>query len=117
MPSGSFNTAGQVAEYTQVENRNRVSGRIGNVALVYPSAPQPPSIAYTHLLDNNDILTKGYQLTPTPPFPASVIVNIAGGGQQIAGVDYTVSNTGFLSWLGLALDGILSAGDTFITTY
>jgi hypothetical protein len=59
---------------------------------------------------------KAITLVQTPAASGEVMLDIAGGGAQFYGDDFVVS-VATLSWNGLALDGILSAGDKLRVAY
>jgi hypothetical protein len=63
-----------------------------------------------------DITAAEITLAETPDSPGEVMLDIIGGGPQEITVDFAVSgNT--LSWSGLALDGVLVAGDKLRVYY
>ena len=53
---------------------------------------------------------KQLTLSVAPSSPSEVMVDMIGGGAQHFSVDFTMSGSVF-DWSGLALDGILTAGD------
>lgn len=59
---------------------------------------------------------KSVVLSAPPVTPTSTILNIASAPAQFYGDDFTVSGS-TLSWSGLALDGILAAGDRLTIFY
>lgn len=67
-------------------------------------------------ISSGEATAKALTLIQTPSISSEVTLGIAGGGPQFYGDDYTVSGT-TLSWSGLALDGVLAAGDKLIIGY
>lgn len=61
-------------------------------------------------LTGGEITAKQLTLSGTPASPTNVLLDIIGGTAQEYSVDFTVSGT-TLSWNGLGLDGLLTAGD------
>jgi hypothetical protein len=67
-------------------------------------------------LSSTDI-TNGYVTLSTAPITAAnTILTVIGGPMQDYSIDYTVSGTQ-LSWSGLGLDGILTAGDKLVVQF
>jgi hypothetical protein len=71
---------------------------------------------YYHTLTGGDISAKQITLLTEPAEPTKVLLDWVGACSQIYGSDFTVSGS-VLSWSGLALDGILIAGDTLRVHY
>jgi len=67
-------------------------------------------------ISSGEATAKALTLVQTPSISSEVTLGISGGGFQFYGDDYTVSGT-TLSWSGLGLDGILSAGDKLVIGY
>lgn len=61
-------------------------------------------------ISSGEAASKSLTLSNTPSISGEVQLDVIGGGPQFYGSDFTVSGA-TLSWLGLALDGVLSAGD------
>ena len=59
---------------------------------------------------------KALTLAFTPSTASYVMVDVIGGSAQVFGSDYSVSGSS-LSWSGLGLDGVLSAGDKLRINY
>lgn len=68
-------------------------------------------------LDATAISNKYVTLSNAPVIPANVKAVVDGEGSQIYSVDYTMSTSVRLSWSGLALDGVLVAGDIVSVNY
>ena len=82
-----------------------------------PPVPVPPQIMLDEFtLDAQNISDKYVMLSNLPRDSNIVALNVIGGGPQNFGTDYTVSGF-FLSWSGLALDGLLSSGDMIRAMY
>lgn len=65
-----------------------------------------------------DITAKAVTLASTPKVPARVLLGVKSGPTQHYGDDYQmVGATAALSWAGLGLDGVLSAGDKLTIIY
>lgn len=67
-------------------------------------------------ISSGEAAAKALTLSFGPLVPANVTLDTIGGTSQIYSVDYTVSGT-TLSWNGLGLDGLLSAGDVLRIQY
>jgi hypothetical protein len=67
-------------------------------------------------LTAGEVTAKAITLAQTPAASGEVMLDIAGGGAQFYGDDFVVS-VATLSWNGLALDGILTAGDKLRVSY
>jgi hypothetical protein len=63
-----------------------------------------------------EISNKSLTLLNTPLAASLVAVDAIGGGAQDYGIDFTVTGN-ILSWNGLALDGLLEAGDKLRIKY
>jgi hypothetical protein len=71
---------------------------------------------YFHTITAGEITAKEITLPHTPIVAGETVLDVIGGCSQEYSVDYTVSgNT--LSWNGLALDGVLTAGDILRVIY
>lgn len=82
-----------------------------------PPIPIPPQIILDEFtLDAQNISDKYVILSNLPQDGSNVALNVVGGGSQIYGTDYTVSGF-FLSWSGLALDGVFAPGDLIRALY
>jgi hypothetical protein len=68
---------------------------------------------YNYTLLASDIDNKFIDLPFEPFSPSSVRLNIAGGIEQVNGIDFSVTGD-VLSWDGLGLDNFLEEGDTLI---
>lgn len=68
------------------------------------------------IVTSGEAAAKSLTLTAGPATPANTFLDIVGGTSQIYSTDFTVSGTS-LSWLGLGLDGLLSAGDILRIEY
>jgi len=80
------------------------------------AAPGTKENVYEVTLVTSDITNK-YITLPTAPFiPDKTLLTIIGGPMQEYGVDFTISGA-VLSWNGLALDGVLVAGDILIIQF
>jgi hypothetical protein len=67
-------------------------------------------------LDSSEIAAKAITLSFTPQIPQYVVLDVISGGPQVYLEDFIVTGAS-LSWDGLALEGILSAGDKFRVVY
>jgi len=82
-----------------------------------PPIPVPPQTVLDEFtLDAQNISDKFVLLSDLPRDSSLVALNVIGGGPQNYGTDYTVSEF-FLSWNGLALDGMLAPGDMIRALY
>jgi hypothetical protein len=70
----------------------------------------------TFILDSQDITNKKVILSSEPFYPSSVQLTVAGGIQQINGIDFEVVGTE-LRWDGLGLDNFLEVNDTLIIQF
>lgn len=78
------------------------TGSVPNTEFITISAPQAAA--------------KSVTLAHTPQTANQTLLDIVGGTAQFYGSDYTVSGA-VLSWSGLALDGVLAAGDKIRVSY
>ena len=69
-----------------------------------------------HVISSGEAAAKAFNLTYSPLTPSECLCDVIGGVAQQFGVDFTISVNVF-SWNGLALDGILSAGDVIRLNY
>ena len=69
-----------------------------------------------YTLNSTDITNKFITLTATPSVAAKTILLVENAGSMFYGEDFIVSGNQ-LSWSGLALDGILAAGDNLTISY
>lgn len=67
-------------------------------------------------LTEDHALAKAINLSFTPIVSQNVMLDIIGGGPQVYGDDFTVSESS-LSWDSLLLDGVLSDGDRLRVSY
>lgn len=67
-------------------------------------------------ITGGEAAAKSLSLVNTPSVAAEIVLDTIGGGAQFYGTDYTVSGS-TLSWSGLALDGVLAAGDKLRIQY
>lgn len=65
---------------------------------------------------STDISYGFMNLTGIPNSPSTVRVDVSGGCAQQNGVDFTVSGT-ILSWAGLGMATVISAGDIIIISF
>jgi hypothetical protein len=72
------------------------------------------TISYT--VTSTDITYGFINLTGIPNSPSTVRVDVSGGCSQQNGVDFTVSGT-ILSWAGLGMATVISAGDVIIISF
>jgi hypothetical protein len=86
------------------------SGGGGGSTTVY----QPVVEVITLVL--GDLSSKFVELANTPFIASDVTLSIGGAPGQTYGDDFVVTGN-ILSWNGLALDGILVAGDKFTISY
>lgn len=84
-------------------------------AIVIPM-PEGTMFVEYRVLTNPEIVAKAVTLTDTPNTPANVLLDWVGQSAQVYGYDFTVS-TNTLSWNGLALDGVISSGETLRIVY
>ena len=70
----------------------------------------------TFTLSSTDIANGYVTLIDAPGEAASTSLNVHEGPTQFYGIDFTISGQQ-LSWTGLGLDGILSAGDKISVEY
>jgi len=70
----------------------------------------PVRIETPYTLTSTDILNKYITISVAPTTPNKTQLEIAQAPQQAYGIDFTVAGTQ-VTWSGLALDGILAAGD------
>lgn len=78
------------------------------------------TIIENRVVTADEILRKYLVLRHTPVETTGIKMSITGSGvEQIVGVDYKVHtvNTRVLYWDGLALDGVIQAGDSLVITY
>ena len=68
------------------------------------------------LLTVEDAANKSITLSYEPADGSNIIFNPIGGPTQVQGLDYDVVGN-VISWNGLALDGILEAGDRLVIYY
>lgn len=80
-----------------------------------PPIPVPPQVVLDEFTLDSQNITDKYVVLSDQPL-GSTALNVVGGGAQNFGTDYTVSGF-FLSWAGLALDGILEPGDILRAMY
>lgn len=67
-------------------------------------------------LTAGEVTAGSLSLVDTPATPGDVVFGVEGGGVQVQPTDFVVSGT-TLSWSGLSLDGILTAGDRVYILY
>lgn len=67
-------------------------------------------------LTGGEITAKQLTLAATPAVANLTVVDLVGGTAQVFNVDFTVAGA-TLSWSGLALDGVISAGDILRVQY
>lgn len=80
-----------------------------------PPTGVTPNVEY-RTLSSGEAASKSIVLLSVPYLSSYTVLDILGGTSQQYSVDYSVTgNT--LSWNGLALDGLLSAGDTLRVIY
>jgi len=85
---------------------------ITNVAM--PSLVKPIVAEIT--LTGGDISAKEVALPIPPSFPETVLLHVTTGPVQRYGYDYIISS-GNINWNGLALDGVLVAGNVLLAYY
>lgn len=69
-----------------------------------------------HTISAPEAAAKQFTLSNTPTIANEALVDIISGCSQIFGVDFTIS-TNVFDWNGLALDGIIGAGDIVRLNY
>ena len=69
-----------------------------------------------YVLTDQNLSDKGITLDFSPSDVTALILVPTGGAKQNYGVDFIV-NGSFLTWDGLGLDGVLSAGETLVIYY
>lgn len=82
-------------------------------------ADLPAGISYhieAFTLSGTDITNKYVNLSSSPTTASLTVLQVIGGVIQEYGADYTVSGAQ-LSWSGLFLDGVLTAGDKLIVQF
>lgn len=67
-------------------------------------------------LSGTDITNKYVTLSGSPTTPSDTILNIVGGVVQNYSTDFTITGSQ-LGWNGLALDGMLTAGDILLVQF
>jgi hypothetical protein len=82
------------------------------------SGPSPSSTVHIErfTLDSTDLTNKYVALSTAPSTAAETVLLVRDAGNMFYGPDFTVSTT-HLTWIGLALDGILSVGDQLTVVY
>jgi hypothetical protein len=68
------------------------------------------------IISAGEATAKSLTLAAAPADSAEVVFGVEGGGVQILGLDFNVSGS-TLTWNGLALDGIINAGDQVYILY
>lgn len=87
-----------------------------NGAATPVTPPGAQNVVY-RTLTSGEAAAKSLTLSTTPISASKVVVDVMGGlGAVEYAVDFTVSGT-TLSWTGLGLDGLLSAGDKLRIVY
>jgi hypothetical protein len=71
---------------------------------------------FEYILTGSDLSAGQMTLPETPPISSDVSVNIYGGCAQANGIDFTVSGN-ILSWSGLGMATVVSAGDILIIEF
>ncbi len=92
-----------------------VAGALAGIdaALVFSGSTQKVD---KFTLDSTDESNKYVTLSFTPSVLGDTILLVEDAGNMFFGVDFTVTGNQ-LGWSGMALDGILSAGDNLTVTY
>lgn len=78
--------------------------------------PVTVPVVELRVITNAEAFAKQIFLSSVPSVPAGVILNIRNSPSTFYGDDFIVSGQ-ILSWSGLALDGLISAGDKFTISY
>jgi hypothetical protein len=84
-----------------------------------PNTPPVPTGAFNleyRTLSSGEISAKSLTLNYAPAVANLTVVDLVGSTAQIFNVDFTIAGSS-LTWNGLALDGILSAGDILRVQY
>jgi len=86
-----------------------------------PASPDTRMFMEQRTLSSTDISNKYILLSKPTLDKQETLVTVLDGGDQTYGTDYVVTDavpSGFnLSWNGLGLDGVLTAGDIIQITY
>lgn len=69
-----------------------------------------------HTITAGEVTAKQFALPSTPAEPTKTIIDIVGGTTQEYSIDFTIVGDD-VDWNGLALDGVVTAGDVFRTYY
>lgn len=81
-----------------------------------PMGPTGTQNVEYRTLSGGEAAAESLTLSATPASASLVMLDVIGGSAQEYSVDYTVSGT-TLSWVGLALSGVLAAGDKIRINY
>jgi len=92
-----------------------VSSLANNITITNTGSGSSEVVEY-RTISSGEAAAKSLTLSSTPMTAANVLLDIISGCSQEYGADFTVS-VDVLSWSGLALDGILAAGDILRIAY
>lgn len=126
-----------IAVFTNGLIEDKANWSLSGADIVFTSAPAASTSVYVYYLTDGtptpmgptgtqnveyrtltggEAAAESLTLSATPMSASLVMLDVIGGGPQEYSVDYTVSGT-TLSWVGLALSGVLSAGDKLRINY
>lgn len=107
---------GQVGPSVSIVGETGISVASGSNVITITNTSAGTQYVEYRTLTSGEAAAKQLTLSAAPLVAANTTLDTVGGTAQIYATDYSVSSS-ILSWNGLGLDGLLSAGDVLRIEY